>query len=85
MEQSFVTLFDGDEIPYNGGKIKVKVDHILDLLDDDEVYTGCYRATLENGQIINVEMGNDTFWIESGKGPSELASAIGDLIENYSE
>lgn len=84
MSQPVETIIDS-EIPFENGKIKVKIDHLLDPLDDEDQYTGRYRARLGNGKIVKVELNNEAMWIETGDGPTQLSREIGNLIENYSE
>lgn len=78
------TIIDGSEITVGGQKFTVTIDHLLDDKDEDDPYTGCYRATLSNGNVLRIELKDDV-WIETDKGASEFASAIGKLIENYVE
>ena len=84
MQQPFETIIVS-EIPYENGRIKVTIDHLLDVQDDDDVYTGCYRATLGNGKIVNVELNAERIWIETGNGSTAISKAIGELIDNYTE
>lgn len=79
------TIIPKAEITVNGEKLQVKIDHMLDVVDDESAYTGCYRITVGKYQIVHVEMDDDAIWIEKDKGPTELAKEVGKLIENYSE
>ena len=72
------------EIPYENGLIKVTIDHLIDTIDDEDKYTGCYEATLGNGKLVKVELKNGA-WIETGGGETEVSKQVGKLIENYVE
>ena len=59
---------------------------MLDIVDDEHQYTDCYRVTVDKYKVVNIEMGEDGFWIESEtRQETDLASEVGKLIENYSE
>ena len=80
------TIVPNAQITINGEKLTVKIDHMLDIADDEHQYTDCYRVTIGKYKVVNIEMGEDGFWIESEtRQETDLASEVGKLIESYSE
>lgn len=78
-----VTIIES-EISYNGKLTAIRIDHLVDDVENNFEYTGSYEATLGNGKFIYIEM-KDNAWIETGGGETELAREIGKLIESYVE
>lgn len=81
MEPQYVRL--GGTILYHNGKThKATIDH---QVDEDGEYTGCYKVSLEDGTIINVEADADGKSTEVDKGPTEISQVIGKIICEYKE
>lgn len=80
------TIIPKAEITINKEKLQVKIDHMLDVVDDESAYTGCYRVTVGKYRVVKIQMNDDAVWVESESGEAtELAEEVGKLIENYSE
>jgi hypothetical protein len=64
------------------------VDHALfveGIVDDESEYTGRYRVTIDGTIVIELQwMENDT-WEETGKGATERAKLIGEVIAGNEE
>ena len=81
MVTHFVKL-DSTVLYYNGKTQTAKIDQ---QVDEESRYTGCYRITVEDGSVINVEVNADGKWTEPDKGATAISQTIGRLIEQYHE
>ncbi len=55
------------------------------ILDDESEYTGRYRVTIDGDIVTELTwLGNDS-WEETGKGATERAKLIGEVIAGWEE
>lgn len=81
MALQYVTIGD-TQLHFNNKVQKAVIDH---QIDEESEYTGCYKVTLEDGTIINVEVDFDGNWTEKDKGATEIAQTLGTIIEQYQD
>lgn len=55
------------------------------IVDDESEYTGRYRVTIDSSIVTELTwLGNDS-WEETGKGATERAKLIGEVIAGWEE
>ncbi len=55
------------------------------IVDDESEYTGRYRVTIDGDIVTELTwLGNDS-WEETGKGATERAKLIGEVIAGWEE